>query len=63
MGRDAAPKRSHPNGSASVGLQLTNERLQLLAYNLEGSGRITFTDLKHGEDAAGTRVEVILGDT
>lgn len=63
VGREAAPKRSHPDGSTSLGLQLTNERLQLLTYKLEGSGRITFTDLKHGEDAAGTRVEVVLGDS
>lgn len=62
VGRDAASKRSHPDGSASVGLQLTNERLQLLTYKLEGSGRITFTDLKDGEAPVGTRVEVILGD-
>ncbi|MEO8067499.1 MAG: histidine kinase [Flavobacteriales bacterium] len=60
VGRDAAPKRSHPDGSASVGLQLTNERLQLLAYKLEGTGRITFTDLMDGVVVKGTRVEVVL---
>ncbi len=61
VGRDAAPKRSHPDGSASLGLQLTNERLQLLAFKLEGTGRITFTDLKEGATPTGTRVEVVLG--
>ena len=61
VGRDAAPKRSHPDGSASLGLQLTNERLQLLAFKLEGTGRITFTDLVDGGSPAGTRVEVVLG--
>jgi tetratricopeptide (TPR) repeat protein len=60
VGRDAAPKRSHPDGSTSVGLQLTNERLQLLAYKLEGTGRITFTDLKNGGLASGTRVDLVL---
>ena len=60
VGRVAAPKRSHPDGSTSLGLQLTNERLQLLAYKLEGSGRITFTDLKEGNSPLGTRVEIVL---
>lgn len=63
VGRSAAPKRSHPDGSSSVGLQLTSERLQLLAYKLEGSGRITFTDLKEGGIPSGTRVEVVLSET
>jgi tetratricopeptide (TPR) repeat protein len=60
VGRDAAPKRDHPDGSASVGLQLTNERLQLLAYTFGGKGRIVFTDLKEGLLPVGTRVEVTL---
>lgn len=61
VGRNAAPKHAHPDGSASLGLQLTNERLQLLAYKLGDSGRVTFTDLVVGGTPAGTRVEVVLG--
>lgn len=61
VGRSAAPKRAHPDGSASMGLQLTNERLQLLTYQLEGSGRVTFTDLEREGVPVGTRVEVVLG--
>ena len=60
VGRSAAPKRAHPDGSASMGLQLTNERLQLLAYQFEGSGRVSFIDLELDGVAAGTRVEIIL---
>ncbi|MBK9598836.1 MAG: histidine kinase [Flavobacteriales bacterium] len=60
VGRDAAPEREHPDGSASVGLQLTSERLQLLTYKLGGAERIVFTDLKEDERAMGTRVEVVL---
>ena len=61
VGRDAAPKRTHPDGSASLGLQLTNERLQLLAFKLGDTGRVTFTDLVEDGVPAGTRVEVVLG--
>ncbi len=61
VGRHAAPKSAHPDGSASLGLQLTNERLQLLAFKLGDTGRVTFTDLMEGGAAAGTRVEVVLG--
>jgi len=61
VGRNAAPKRAHPDGSASVGVQLTTERLQLLSYKLGGTDRVTFTDLMDGGVAAGTRVEVVLG--
>lgn len=61
VGRHAAPKRAHPDGSASLGLQLTNERLQLLAFKLGDTGRVTFTDLMEGCVASGTRVEVVLG--
>ncbi len=61
VGRNAAPKRTHPDGSASLGLQLTNERLQLLAFKLGDTGRVTFTDLMAGDAPAGTRVEVVLG--
>lgn len=63
VGRRAAPKRSHSDGSPSMGLQLTNERLQLLAYKLEASGRhIRFEDLQTPDgNAAGTRVELLLG--
>lgn len=62
VGRKAAPQRQHPDGSASLGVQLTNERLQLLAYKLEGTGRIMITDLVEGDRAMGTRVEVVLSD-
>jgi tetratricopeptide (TPR) repeat protein len=61
VGRNAAPKRSHPDGSASLGLQLTNERLQLLAFKLGDTGRVTFTDLMERDAPTGTRVEVVLG--
>ncbi|MBK7084368.1 MAG: histidine kinase [Flavobacteriales bacterium] len=61
VGRDAAPKRTHPDGSASLGLQLTNERLQLLAFKLGDTGRVKFTDLMEAGAPAGTRVEVLLG--
>lgn len=61
VGRNAAPKRAHPDGSASLGLQLTNERLQLLAFKLGDTGRVTFTDLMEGDAPAGTRVEMVLG--
>jgi len=61
VGRNATPKRAHPDGSASLGLQLTNERLQLLAFKLGDTGRVTFTDLTEGGMPAGTRVEVVLG--
>ncbi len=61
VGRKAAPKRAHSDGSPSMGLQLTNERLQLLAFKLAGSGRIQFEDLHQADGtAAGTRVEVVL---
>ncbi|MEZ4739885.1 MAG: histidine kinase [Flavobacteriales bacterium] len=62
VGRDAAPDRAHSDGSPSMGLQLTTERLQLLAFKLEGTGRIRFTDLKTGSAPAGTKVEVVLSD-
>lgn len=61
VGRSAAPKRTHPDGSASMGLQLTNERLQLLAFKLGDTGRVTFTDLVEAGTPTGTRVEVVLG--
>ena len=60
VGRAAPPSRSHPDGSASMGLQLTNERLQLLAHGLHGTDRIRFTDIENEGVAAGTRVEVAL---
>ncbi len=60
VGRVASPKRSHPDGSASMGLQLTNERLQLLTYQLQGTDRVTFTDLERDGVPCGTRVEVVL---
>jgi tetratricopeptide (TPR) repeat protein len=61
VGRNATPKRAHPDGSSSLGLQLTNERLELLAFKLGDTGRVTFTDLMEGDAPAGTRVEVVLG--
>ncbi|MBK9175237.1 MAG: histidine kinase [Flavobacteriales bacterium] len=61
VGRNAAPKRAHPDGSVSLGLQLTNERLQLLAFKLGDTGRVTFTDLMEEGTPTGTRVEVVLG--
>ena len=61
VGRNAAPKRAHPDGSVSLGLQLTNERLQLLAFNLGDAGRVKFTDLLNGDLPTGTRVEIVLG--
>ena len=60
VGRRAAPERAHPDGSRSIGLQLTNERLQLLAYKVGDSARVTFTDLTEGDAPAGTRVEILL---
>jgi tetratricopeptide (TPR) repeat protein len=60
VGRRAAPKHEHPDGSASLGVQLTNERLQLLAYKLGDGGRVTFTDLTEGDTPTGTRVEILL---
>lgn len=62
VGRQAAPKRAHSDGSPSMGLQLTNERLQLLAFKLNGhSDRLRFHDLVHPDgSAAGTRVELVL---
>lgn len=61
VGREAAPKRAHTDGSASMGLQLTNERLQLLTYKLENAVRVQFNDLRANGLAMGTRVEVVLG--
>jgi tetratricopeptide (TPR) repeat protein len=62
VGRNAAPERTHPDGSPSMGLQLTSERLQLLAYKLEGTGRISFIDLKADGAPSGTKVEVMLSE-
>jgi len=61
IGRGAAPKRSHDDGSPSMGVQLTGERLQLLNYRLAGAGRVVYTDLEEAGIATGTRVEVMLG--
>lgn len=61
IGRNAGSKREHPDGSPSMGLQLTNERLQLLNYQFSGEGRVTFTDLQANGTPMGTRVEVVLG--
>ncbi len=63
VGRKAAPERAHSDGSPSMGLQLTNERLQLLAYKLDEQGRaLHFDDLLAPDGSpAGTRVEVVLG--
>jgi len=63
VGRQAAPKRAHSDGSPSMGVQLTNERLQLLAFKLEEQGRtLRFQDLVAPDGSpAGTRVELVLG--
>lgn len=63
VGRKAAPPRAHSDGSPSMGLQLTNERLQLLSYKLEEQGRaLRFEDLVAPDGSpAGTRVELKLG--
>lgn len=61
IGRGAAPKRSHGDGSPSMGVQLTGERLQLINYHLAGAGRVAYTDLEESGIATGTRVEVMLG--
>ena len=61
IGRDAAPHRDHADGSPSMGLQLTNERLQLLTFRMQEAGSVRFTDLKERGVASGTRVEVVLG--
>ncbi|MBK9146578.1 MAG: histidine kinase [Flavobacteriales bacterium] len=60
IGRSAAPKREFTDGSPSMGLQLTNERLQLLTFRLQERGSVTFTDLHTHGAPAGTRVEVVL---
>lgn len=62
VGRKAAPKRAHSDGSPSMGLQLTNERLQLLSFKLGGnSDRLRFHDLTQPDGTpAGTRVELVL---
>lgn len=62
VGRKAAPKRAHSDGSPSMGLQLTNERLQLLSFKLNGnSDRLRFHDLAQPDGTpAGTRVELVL---
>ena len=60
VGRGGAPARVHPDGSASMGVQLTNDRLQLLTYKLGGSGRVEFTDLQEHGRPTGTRVRVVL---
>ena len=60
IGRGAAPKRAHVDGSPSMGLQLTNERLQLLTFRLQERGTVTFTDLHVNGAPAGTRVELVL---
>lgn len=61
VGRSAAPKRAHADGSPSMGLQLTSERLQLLTFRMQEQGRITFTDLSENGAPSGTRVDVVLG--
>jgi tetratricopeptide (TPR) repeat protein len=63
VGRKAAPPRAHSDGSPSMGLQLTNERLQLLSYKHEEQGRaLHFEDLLAPDGSpAGTRVELVLG--
>lgn len=61
VGRDAAPKREHSDGTPGMGLQLTKERLELLSYRLQERGSVAFTDLRENGASTGTRVEVVLG--
>ncbi len=56
VGRAATERRTHPNGSPSVGVRLSNERLQLIRHR-HGERSIHFEDLHHADgSAAGTRV-------
>jgi two-component sensor histidine kinase len=57
VGRQA---RSPTPGRRSLGLQLTGERLELLARHLADTDRLRFTDLQQDGTAAGTRVEIRL---
>ena len=58
MGRGYKPG-PRPDGHKSVGVQLTNERLELLAFRLGEEGRARYEDLVTPEGApAGTRVSV-----
>lgn len=61
VGRAAAVKRVHPNGSPSIGVRLSDERL-LLMRHLHGEKAIRFEDIRHTDGcAAGTRVVITLG--
>ncbi len=60
MGRAFKPGPK-PDGHKSVGVQLTNERLQLLSFRLGEEGRARYEDLVSPEGGAvGTRVNLTL---
>lgn len=60
MGRGFVPGPK-PDGHKSVGVQLTNERLQLLSFRLGQEGSARYEDLVGpGGVAAGTRVSLVL---
>ena len=62
MGRGFKPG-PRPDGHKSVGVQLTNERLELLAFRLGEEGRARYEDLLTADGApAGTRVSLDLAD-
>lgn len=61
VGRQAATPRVHPDGSTSMGVRLSDERLQLIGHRL-GREAIRYEDLHHPDgSAAGTRVVLRLG--
>ncbi|MCC6840916.1 MAG: histidine kinase [Flavobacteriales bacterium] len=61
VGRAAAVRRSHPDGSSSMGVRLSDERLQLIRH-FHGQQAIRYDDLQHPDgSAAGTRVVIRLG--
>lgn len=58
MGRSFVPGPK-PGGHKSLGVQLTNERLQLLSFRLGGSATAHYEDLRTSDgNAAGTRVSI-----
>lgn len=60
-GRSTAVKRTHPNGSPSLGVRLSDERLQLLTHRF-GDQAIRYEDLVHPDGSpAGTRVIIHIG--
>lgn len=60
VGRKAAQPRVHPDGSPSMGVRLSDERLQLIGHRL-GREAIRYEDLHHPDGRpAGTRVVLCL---